>query len=64
MQARTQRHAEVDKARFDQLVSVGDTAAAAGDESRLRQILTQIHTILIDAGGQTANAAAQAGLRR
>lgn len=64
MHARTQRHAAVDKAKFDQLVAVGDTAAAAGDEGRLRQVLSQIHAILIDAGGQTANATAQAGLRR
>lgn len=64
MHARTQRHAAVDKAKFDQLVSLGDTAAAAGDENRLRQILSEMHAILVTAGGQTADAAAQAGLRR
>lgn len=64
MHTRGQRHAAVDKARFDQLVSLGDTAATAGDEARLRQILSEMHAIILTAGGQTADATAQAGLRR
>jgi molecular chaperone DnaK len=61
---RTMRHAAIDKNRFDQLVEVGDAAWAAGDEAKLRSIAADIHGVLTPAGGETANAAAAAGLRR
>lgn len=64
MRLREQRHAAVDKARFDQLVSLGQAAVTAGDENRLRQVVIDLDATLVHAGGQTTNAAAQAGLRR
>ncbi len=64
MRLRDQRHAAVDKARFDQLIALGNTAMAAGDESRLRQVVSDMDNLLVRAGGQTTDAAAQAGLRR
>ncbi len=63
-QLRTMRHAAMDKNRFDQLVQLGDAAYAAGDEAKLRSIAGDIHGVLTPAGGETANAAAAAGLRR
>lgn len=61
---REMRHAAVDKARFDQLVALGQAAVAAGDESRLRQVVIDMDDLLVRAGGRTTDAAAQAGLRR
>ena len=58
-----QRHTAVDKARFDQLVSLGTAAMQAGNEQRVRQVLIDIHANMVDAGGQTGDATAQAGLR-
>ena len=58
-----QRHTAVDKARFDQLVSLGTAAMQAGDEQRVRQVVIDMHANMVDAGGQTGDATAQAGLR-
>ena len=64
MQLRGQRHAAVDKGRFDQLVALGDVAMAAGQEDRVREVVIDLDATLVHAGGATTDAAAQAGLRR
>ena len=61
---RDQRHAATDKARFDQLVSLGASALSAGDDQRLRKVVMDMNSLLVSAGGGTADAAGQAGLRR
>lgn len=63
-QVRSERHAAIDKVRFDQLVALGDAALAANREDDLRPILTDLRAIMTDAGGATTDAAALAGLRR
>ncbi|MGB3471374.1 MAG: Hsp70 family protein [Erythrobacter sp.] len=64
IQLSASRHAAMDKPRFDQLVELGHAALKANDEAKLRGICADIHNIMTPAGGETANAAAKAGLRR